>query len=114
MQSTDFWRYAQPLWLTQIFERINMLFEWANGHNQLILNLLVEKTIENMDRRKKRRNMLQWGILMMFTGMVMLSALPTIHENLWKGFTALLGATFIIFGIFELVKYYKLGKINRD
>jgi len=58
--------------------------------------------------------MLQWGVLMLFTGMVMLSATPTIDENLWKGFTALLGAGFVIFGIFELAKYYKLGKIDKD
>jgi hypothetical protein len=67
-----------------------------------------------MDKKKKRRNMLQWGILMLFTGMVMLSAIPTINENLWKGFTALLGLGFVIFGIFELAKYYKMGKVNKD
>lgn len=65
-----------------------------------------------MDKKRKRKNMLQWGVLMLFTGMVMLSAVTSISENLWKGFTAILGLVFMVFGISELVKYYKYDKTN--
>lgn len=65
-----------------------------------------------MEKKRKRKNMLQWGVLTLFIGMVLVSTVPTITQNFLKGFMVILGLVFMVFGISELVNYYKLGKVD--